>query len=292
MRRIFFIISMISLLPLLLHNGYIFIEAHQEQFELSGNAQGVEAKNSEKKVESVTSISSLLISSDGENGEESTGQETDNRSPEDEETSRSTYRKIVTDEKVVALTFDDGPDARYTGQVLDILKDNQTKATFFVIGRMAERYPDVLKRIVKEGHSLGNHTWDHMNLTKVSEDELINQLEKTSQFVHETTDYAIELVRPPYGSVNEQTASTIYKMGYDIINWSVDTRDWDGTSSSAIVSEVESETRPGAVILLHSAGGRGGNLDNTIKALPSIIESLQRNGYRFVTIPELLDVKE
>lgn len=190
--------------------------------------------------------------------------------------------------KQIALTFDDGPDNKYTPKILDILKKNQIKATFFLVGEHAERYPDTVKRIAEEGHIIGNHTWDHQDLAKLPPESIHNEIAKTDEMIKKITGQSPSLFRAPYGAVNEQVKSDAASSGHMLIGWSVDTMDWDGKTVQQIMAAVKKEAAPGAIILQHSSGGKKGNLNNTVEALPQIIAYLKNNGYSFVTVPELL----
>jgi peptidoglycan-N-acetylglucosamine deacetylase len=190
--------------------------------------------------------------------------------------------------KRVALTFDDGPDRHYTLQILDILKRERVPATFFVVGNLSRKYPDVLKRIDREGHVIGNHSYSHPLLTKMTMDEVDAQLYRTNEIIRKETGKTPLLFRPPYGAVNKRLEKHLAAEGFRIIQWSVDTRDWAGPSSRKIIHTVKSQVGPGGIILQHSAGGP--QLKETVEALPVIIRYLKENGYEFVTVDRLLDV--
>ncbi|MNH91177.1 Peptidoglycan-N-acetylglucosamine deacetylase [compost metagenome] len=190
--------------------------------------------------------------------------------------------------KLVALTFDDGPDAKYTPQVLDILAENKVKATFFVVGKQVSVHAEVLQQIHDAGHAIGNHSWGHPNMSKMSSAAFIEEVEKTNQVIKDVLGSGTPLFRAPYGATSKELIQTLKTNGYNLINWNVDTRDWDGTSSDQIVLKVKQQTKAGGIILMHSFGGKNGDLDNTIKALPQIIAYLKEHGYTLVTIPELL----
>ncbi len=188
--------------------------------------------------------------------------------------------------KWIALTFDDGPDGKYTPQVLDILKENQIKATFFVVGIQAKKYPEVLKRIAEEGHAIGNHSWDHKDLAKLSAKQVRDEIAKNDNLIREITGRPADLFRPPYGSENETVRREISAAGHRHVLWSVDPRDWDKhRSAEQIANAVKNNTKPGSIVLMHSFGG---NLGSSVKALPLIIASLKEKGYTFVTVPELI----
>jgi peptidoglycan-N-acetylglucosamine deacetylase len=188
--------------------------------------------------------------------------------------------------KQVALTFDDGPDNNYTQRVLDILKKEQVKATFFVVGKMAKRYPSSLKRIYEEGHIIANHSWNHPILTKMSASAVLKQIEDTNNVVTSVIGETPLLVRPPYGALNKKLESVIGDKGYKLIYWNVDTLDWNNQSADKILATVKKETRPGSIILQHNAGSE--SIQATVDALPKIIGYLRGQGYKFVTIDQML----
>lgn len=192
--------------------------------------------------------------------------------------------------KQVSLTFDDGPDAYYTPQILEILKKYDVKATFFVVGLRAQAHPEMVRRIVSEGHSIGNHTWDHPILPKLPTDKVKEEVQKTEQLLYSITGLNTAMFRPPYGSATAQVIDEISSLGYKIIDWSVDTRDWAKTPTTQIMNYVNKEIYPGGIILQHCAGGKNEDLSNTVKALPQIITSLKAQGYSFVMIQDLLGI--
>lgn len=197
-------------------------------------------------------------------------------------------RKGLGGTKRVALTFDDGPDNKYTKQVMDILKQNQVKATFFVLGQEVKKYPEVVKQMVYEGHAIGNHSWSHINMARVTPQQLRDQLDATNQAVKQAAGVSPYLVRPPFGNTNGAVTQQLTNWGYQVVLWSVDSRDWSGIPTEKIMSKVRQEMSPGGIILQHSAGGRKNDLTNTIQALPLIIKELKAQGYTFVTVPEML----
>jgi len=192
--------------------------------------------------------------------------------------------------KQVALTFDDGPDVCYTPQILDILKQNNVKATFFIVGLNAQAHPQMIRRIVNEGHAIGNHTWDHPVLLKLSADRVKEEVQKTEQLLYNITGLKTAMFRPPYGSTTPQLIDEISSLGYKIIDWSVDTRDWDKTPVSQIMDHVSNEIYPGGIILQHCSGSKSEHLSNTVKTLPQIISLLKSQGYSFVMVQDLLDI--
>jgi len=194
-------------------------------------------------------------------------------------------------EKKVALTFDDGPDNLYTPQILDVLKEKKVRATFFVIGKRAEGYSDVMKRIVNENHLAGNHTWSHPDIMKLPLEKTKEEILKTEELLkchYGITNDKLKIFRSPYGSLDPERVEFIGKMGYKIISWNVDSLDWKGLSSAEVKTNILENVTKGSIILQHSAGGEGEDLSGTVKALPEIIDVLKKEGYRFVTIDEIL----
>ncbi|MGG1516355.1 polysaccharide deacetylase family protein [Paenibacillus oryzisoli] len=189
--------------------------------------------------------------------------------------------------KKIALTFDDGPDHKYTPQVLDILKENGVKATFFVVGDQVKKYPDVLRRIHAEGHAIGNHSWDHADLSKLSVPRIDQEIRQTDDYVKQLIGVSPSMVRAPYGAVSPALKKEVELTGRQLVSWNVDPRDWAGTSVTDIVYNVQTHAKAGGIILMHSFGGKDGKLDNTIEALPQIIAFLQQNDFELVTVPEL-----
>ncbi|EIJ78768.1 polysaccharide deacetylase [Bacillus methanolicus PB1] len=189
--------------------------------------------------------------------------------------------------KRIALTFDDGPEDIYTPQILEILRQKGVKATFFVVGQQAKAFPELLKQIYKEGHVIGNHSWDHGKLGNFTESQLINDVESTSVEIEKITGYKPNLFRPPYGFLKDEQAEKLYNLGYRTIMWTIDTIDWSGASSEEILSRVHRNVVPGGIVLQHNFRVPG-KLDGTVEALPQMIDELRAQGYEFVTVNELI----
>jgi cellulose synthase/poly-beta-1,6-N-acetylglucosamine synthase-like glycosyltransferase/peptidoglycan/xylan/chitin deacetylase (PgdA/CDA1 family) len=198
-----------------------------------------------------------------------------------------------TDEKIICLSFDDGPDAHYTPRILDILSAKHVPATFFVIGVNAEKNIDIIKREFREGHEIGNHTYSHPNIAEVSDYRAYLELTWTQRILENATGRSTTLFRPPYNADSEpQTPEELRpiliadKYHYVTVGESIDPRDWQpGSTGDSILDEVKSESDKGHIILLHDAGG---NREPTIAALPKIIDYFQANGYRFARAGELI----
>ncbi len=188
----------------------------------------------------------------------------------------------------IALTFDDGPDSYYTERVLEILKDHDIPATFFLVGSNVNIYPDVVKKIVEDGHVIASHSWSHPNLSKLNKEELSLEIKDTEKIIEEQTGINIRFLRPPWGFVSDNLLETAQEMNYKIINWNVDSIDWRDQNVDQILINTIPNISNDSIILFHSAGGRNQNLDATINVLPELIETLKMNGYTFVTVDKLI----
>ncbi len=195
------------------------------------------------------------------------------------------YRCVCTDEKKVALTFDDGPHYKYTEQILDILKKYGVKATFFVIGVNAEKYPQKVKRISDEGHEIGNHTYSHLNLKELDEKEIRQELIKGERIIEKITAKKPKLLRPPGGTYSDAVVKTASEMGCDVILWSQDTRDWAHTPADKIACGIIDNVKGGDIVLFHDFVSPD---TPTPEALEKIIPQLLKSGYKFVTVSELI----
>ncbi|MBE4909724.1 polysaccharide deacetylase family protein [Bacillus luteolus] len=194
-------------------------------------------------------------------------------------------------EKRVALTFDDGPDPRFTGQVLDVLNQYNVDATFFVMGARAETYPDLVKRMINEEHIVGNHTYWHPNLVdQASVAALEREVNQTEEILENLIGYRTKLFRAPYGFLYNELVEKLRDMNYTVVGWSVDSLDWQEEPPTVIANTVTSQVQPGSIILMHDGGEWDANRTPTIQALQQIIPTLKEQGYEFVTVPELLDI--
>ena len=182
-------------------------------------------------------------------------------------------------EKMVALTFDDGPDAKTTPQALDILKKYGVKATFFMLGQNVVSNLDIVKRVKNEGHQIGIHTWDHPVLTKLPMETVKKEIFDTQTAIYNVVGIKPTITRPPYGAINTTIQNAIDQ---SFIMWNVDSLDWKTRNTKAIMQEV-AKTQPGSIILMHDIH------QTSIDAIPSVIQYLQNNGYTLVTVDELLE---
>lgn len=198
---------------------------------------------------------------------------------------------IQTDEPVIALTFDDGPDPTYTPQILGALRKYNARATFFVIGVNVEKYPDILRQVAAEGHEIGNHTYTHpLRLRNEGNGEVASQLSRTAELVAQVTGQRTRVFRPPGGAYNGNLISAAKGLGYDIIIWSWTTNPSDayGPGVAKIIHRVTDNAAPGDIVLLHD----GSPHPQTVAALPEILRILSEKGFRFVTVSDLLRLRE
>lgn len=194
---------------------------------------------------------------------------------------------VSTEEKVVALTYDDGPNPPYTEKLLEVLDRHQVKATFFVVGKEAEQYPDTLKAMIAQGHELGNHSYSHAALIWKRPKFVWSEIQKTDQLLRNLGVTQPIQFRSPFGFKLFVLPYLLSKLGKTNILWNVDPRDFEATDSQPIVDHVLANVKPGSIILLHD-GGR--ECLPTIAATEKLIQTLHAQGYRFKTVSELLQV--
>jgi peptidoglycan-N-acetylglucosamine deacetylase len=200
---------------------------------------------------------------------------------------RVSYSSVKTTEKILAMTFDDGPHPSLTPKILDMLKERNIKATFFLIGQQVKMYPDLVRRIIAEGHEIGNHTWTHCSLTSRSDEQIRKELQKSADAVFEVAQVRPQLVRPPYGAVNTRIKNLMFtEFGYSTIMWSVDPQDWRRPGVSVVTSRLVNGAHPGAIMLAHDIH------PPTILAMPSMFDQLIAKGYQFVTVSQLLNLEK
>lgn len=196
---------------------------------------------------------------------------------------RVAYSSVQIDGPYIAITFDDGPNPANTNRLLDMLAERNIKATFYVVGECVKAFPAVIQRTVREGHEIGNHSWSHPNLGKMSDAAVHKQLKDTHDIVVATTGVAPKSLRPPYGSFSARQQRWAYdQFGYKTILWSVDPFDWKRPGAPVIASRILNQTQPGGIILAHDIHKQ------TIDAMPATLDGLLAKGYKFVTVSELL----
>lgn len=207
---------------------------------------------------------------------------TETQPPADDNTAAPGDRPDCTKLRCIALTFDDGPGP-HTKQLLDTLAKTGSKATFFVLGPNVASQPELIKRMANEGHQIGNHSWSHSQLSRLSSKKVLSEVERTSAEVKKITGHGTKTVRPPYGDFNKSTRSTLAKFpSGEIILWSVDTLDWKTRSTAKTIASVKKEARPGAIVLMHDIH------KPTVAAVPAIVKYLRDEGYTLVTVDDLL----
>ena len=197
----------------------------------------------------------------------------------------TTVREIDPDKPMIALTFDDGPSA-HTDRLLDIFAKYGGKGTFFVVGNLIDGRKNTVKRIVAEGHELGNHSWNHRQLTNLSEDEITDQIMMTRAKIYDTVGVDSLIVRPPYGACNDAVKAVGARVGVSFVNWSVDTLDWKSKNATAVHNEIMKYASDGAIILCHDLH------KTTVDAMETVIPELIRRGYQLVTVSELMEYSE
>lgn len=171
-----------------------------------------------------------------------------------------------TEKKRIALTFDDGPHPIYTPQMLELLKEEQVPATFFLLGENVELYGDVVKEIAKEGHLIGNHTYHHVQITSLSLEEACKEIQETSDLIEELTGTGTEYVRPPFGTWNEELEE---RLNLIPVMWSIDTKDWTTQNVDWIVRETVKHAEDHDIILMHDS------YQSTVDAVKRVIEQLE-----------------
>lgn len=190
-----------------------------------------------------------------------------------------------TDEQVLALTFDDGPDPRYTVPLLDVLAAADVQATFFVCGKRAVLHRDLLRRELAGRHELGNHTWGHTDLSLLSRAETRDELARTSEVIHDVAGHGPTVLRPPWGRISGTAMHIAAEQQLDVVVWDVRLLELE-RDAAGNVEHVLDNLRPGMVLLGHDAGP--GPHEIGIAAMPGIIRGARQRGYRFVTVSEML----
>lgn len=196
---------------------------------------------------------------------------------------------VPTDQKVVALTYDDGPHPVYTPKLIAILDKYHVKATFFMIGEKMDKYPDIVKEIASRGHVIANHTYTHpKNIRLDTSSQIIRELDSCEQTIEKQTGHRAYLFRPPKGLLDGDVLTIAQEEGYRTILWTVSADHHDAPTPELMAKRVVDRIRPGAIILAHD--GTFSSRWKDVAATPLIIEALRKKGYRFVTVPELLSM--
>lgn len=177
------------------------------------------------------------------------------------------------DRKVAMLTFDDGPHARNTPRILEILREHDVKATFFVLGHRAVKRPDLVARIAEGGHDVGNHSWSHPSFRSLWKSQIEDEVCRTSAVITDATGRRPSLMRPPYGRYAPSAVPLLGSLGFDLVLWSVDSHDWETNDPDVLAREVVRAAKPGSIILMHD------DEPSTVAALPLVIDGLRRRGF-------------
>jgi len=211
-----------------------------------------------------------------------------------------TFVSGPSDQRVVALTFDDGPNPPYTDRILQVLSKEHVHATFFVVGRAVAQYPQTMRRMVAQGNAVGNHTWDHVHLVVLRRKGVRSEMRRADDAIYKAVGQRPRIMRPPFGARDWLVLDEMRKLGYTVVMWSVPLpRDWEYPPATTIARRVVGHVKDGAIIVLHD-GNRGllcksrhlaphvCDRSADIEATRLIIESLKGEGYGFVTVPQLL----
>jgi peptidoglycan-N-acetylglucosamine deacetylase len=199
----------------------------------------------------------------------------------------ATYAQVRVDQPYIAMTFDDGPSAENTPRLLEMLKQRNIKATFFLIGQNAASNPDIVRRILADGHEIGNHSWTHPQLSKLSDDRVTAEITQTQDAIKDASGFTPSLLRPPYGAITPRQREWVEnRFGLNIILWSVDPLDWKRPGASVITQRILSQARPGAIILSHDIHKQ------TIDAMPATLDGLIAKGYKFATVSQLISMNK
>jgi peptidoglycan-N-acetylglucosamine deacetylase len=206
--------------------------------------------------------------------------------------SRSLFGRVVgkgeSGEKLVALTFDDGPNKVFTPQVLAVLKKYNIRATFFMCGEQANYYPELVKQVSVDGNEVANHSWTHPNLYKnkaMRGAPMAAEVQKTSKLIEKLVMIKPAFFRAPYNYAGKETVQAVNDLGLVYVGWTFSLLDWEKPAPQKMVDMFNRKLMPGTILLLHDGGG---NRTNTVAALPGIIEAAKKKGYRFVTLGEML----
>ena len=210
------------------------------------------------------------------------------------DTKQIVYCRGNSDLKEVALTFDDGPSEPYTERILDLLDKYNVKATFFMIGRNVEKFPEVAKRVADEGHEIGNHTYAHSSLVLDTPRKIAMELEKGEETIRSSTGVSTKMFRPPYGANTRWILTQALRRGYIITKWSVNAGDWGKATAEKIARKALARIENGAIVLMHDGTNfrRNDHRWQTVTALANIIDVLTDRGYKLVTVSQLLHLKK
>jgi len=196
------------------------------------------------------------------------------------------FSRVPVSDKYIAMTFDDGPQPQNTPRLLDMLRARNIKATFYMVGSNVDLYPQVVRRVVAEGHEIGNHSYTHRLFSKMSDSEIRTELTRTRDAVMHAAGVQPRTLRPPYGGMLQRQREWVNaEFGYPIILWSVDPLDWKKPGPSVVCARILSATTAGSIVLAHDLHGQ------TVDAMPATLDELLQRGFKFVTVSQLLAMK-
>lgn len=206
---------------------------------------------------------------------------------------RGTIYRVKTDKKQVALTFDDGPSPDWTPKILDELKKSKLTATFFLVGCHVQKYPDIARRIVAEGHMIGNHGYAHTVMFYYTPEEIEQEIKYTEKIIFDITGVKTKIFRPPKAWLRKKIKDRIKSMGYNIVLWSLNSKDWVPFNHKYMTSYITRKIRNGDIFLFHDSGNvfnrEGGDRSQTVKTISLLSRQLLAKGYEFVSIERLIN---
>ena len=201
-----------------------------------------------------------------------------------------TFTGLQSGSRLLALTYDDGPNDPYTWRLMEVLERHEVKATFFLLGRFVQQKPEIARALVVAGHAIGSHTWDHPNLIFASAAEVRSQLQQTQQAIRDATGVDAQLFRPPFGGRRPASLRAARALGLQTVMWNVSCYDWKAKSAGEIVARAERQVCGGNVILLHDGEYHRVGVDRSrsVEATDRILSSYTAEGYEFVTVPQMM----
>ncbi|MBM7654969.1 polysaccharide deacetylase family protein [Neobacillus cucumis] len=201
-------------------------------------------------------------------------------------TKQSLINEVNTSEKMIAVTFDDGPNPVYTTQLLDIFSEVQGKATFFMIGEQMNRHPEIVRKVYEQGHEIGNHTYSHAKMTELAEAECVEEVIRNEQLIYQLTGQKPVVLRPPYLDYNHETVSFMQQKGYPMIGaLNLEAHDWEMPGVNHILSKSRECVKNGSILIFHDGYG---DRSQSIEAVRILVSELKFQGYQLVTVSELL----
>lgn len=248
----------------------------------SSNTDAVDNVSNKSSDSNSDKVSNKDSDSDNDNDNVTSKDSNKNKNKNKDKNKNDDKDKIDSSEKLIALTFDDGPYSPVTEKILDTLEKYDAKATFFVVGNRIASYAKSVKRANDLGCEIGSHTYSHKNLTKLNSNEMKSEIDKSNEEIKKITGKDISIVRPPEGAVNDTVKSSVK---YPLIMWSVDSDDWKYKNAEKDYTEVMKDVKDGSIILMHDL------YPETAKAVERLIPALMVEGYKFVTVSELMEAR-